>query len=495
MHYCSYHPVQPASYECANCYRQQCDACVDEQQRCFLCTRPTEHLGASHRVEPFWRRLQAGFRYPLNPQSLTLIIGVAVVTAVLVFLPSLAILTWVISLVTSGFIMKYSFRCLEDTARGQMSAPDVNEAYQGGIGLLFQLLLMLIVLAVAVAGIGHVFGPGWAAAAGFFCIVGLPAMLISFALSESLIAAVNPLNTFRLMTRIGLPYGLLLGLILVMMGSVSVINQFIGTHFAVLSTLLQSAASNYYLIVVFHIMGYVIFQYQDKLGFTAHEDDGEVHGQRTERQLRDARLAVYLKEGRYDQVYRLLDDIIAREPDDKHAHAHYFEMVHQLRDARQMDRLATRYLKYAQRQGYGERLYDIFRQIREVAPQCLPDDAELRLLLAREAEARGEYVTAVALINGMHKQYPGSGQLVEAFELMAQALSRLPDREREATLCRQLAQKLAQRKPLEKTQPATKTESAKIAPERPTTVEPLLADEDLSIEASSRDRWQPIEFD
>lgn len=490
MHYCSYHPLIAASHQCESCYRQQCASCVDDDGHCFVCGQLTQELGMEHRVEPFWRRLQAAFRYPLNGQAASLILGISAVTGALSYLPSLSLVTWIISLIASGIIMKYSFKCLENTAAGRMEAPDISEAYQGGVGLLIQLLLMVIALAGMVYGVAYLFGPKLAALTAFFFIIGLPAMLISFALTENLLAAINPINTFQLMTRIGLPYGLLLALIMVMAGSVSVIHQIIGDRFFLISTILQSAASNYYMVVVFHIMGYVIFQYQDKLGFSAQGSQGDDRRQRTEEDNLSARVGVFLKEGHYDKVYRLFDEALRRTPDNKRFNAQYFELLYQLKDRAQMSRFATRYLQYAQRQGHAERLCDVYRQIREVAPDCIPQDPDLRVQLAKEGLARSEYGIVVRLINGLHKQHPGYAGLKEAFELMASALDQLPNRQQDAVQCRKLAARLAIRQPEAKpaTQPPPRS---RFLPQEP---EPQPSPASEPGESLEDERWKPIEF-
>jgi hypothetical protein len=127
----------------------------------------------------------------------------------------------------------------------------------------------------------------------------------------------NPLGTVRLMATIGLAYGLLLALIMIMMGSVGVINEFIGTDFSMATNILQSIVSNYYMIVVFHLMGYMIFQYQDKLGFSATESDGEAAELRPERDRLAALIDVNIKEGNYEEVLAQLITAIKDFPNDR----------------------------------------------------------------------------------------------------------------------------------------------------------------------------------
>lgn len=443
MEYCVYHPLTGATYACPGCEQGLCDSCVDNDEHCLLCGQPTESLGAGHQIEPFWRRLQAAFRYPLTQSTVALIIVISVVSALLSILPMIA--SVILYLVTTGVIMKYAFLALEQTATGKMTPPDITEAYQGGIGLLVQLVLMLVVLVGSVIGVGYLVSPQIAAFLAFFYLFGLPAMLISYGLNQNWLAAINPVSTFRLIAAIGLPYGILIGLLMVMTGSVTVLHQLIGEDWLVVSYILQSMASNYYLIVIFHLMGYVIFQYQGKLGFTAREDDGNDDRRRTDEALAVSRIDVFLKAGRYDKAYRQFEEAIHRFHGNKSFRPQYFECVYQLGDVPQMAAIATPYLCYLLAQGQEARLMPVFNQVRSLVPDFVPDDARLRHTLARAANEQGNPRLAIQLINGMQRSHPNYEELPEAFRLMADLLARQPGREAQARQCRDLAEKLALR--------------------------------------------------
>ena len=444
MDYCAYHPLQASTYECDHCGEGRCDRCVDNDTHCLVCGRPTESLGARNNVEPFWRRLQAAFRYPFNTGTVSLIVVVSVMSGILTILSS-PLLILALYLVSTGAIMKYSFRALEDTAQGRMLAPDIAEAYQGGIGLLFQLVLMVLALGGIVFAAGYFIGGTAATLLAFFFTIGLPAMLISFGLNHDLIISINPINTFRLMTAIGLPYGLLLALIMVMMGSVTVLHQFIGDDWLVVSYILQSMASNYYLIVIFHIMGYMIFQYQGQLGFHAREDHGDGPVQRSDEDLLSARIDIALKRGDYQNAYTLFNQALRQYPDNKKFHTQYFDCAHQLEDTAELPKAATAYLRYAQTHGQQARLLTVFNQVRTLLANYIPNDPDLRLALAQDAAEQGDSKTAMQLLNGLHKRHPDYPKLPDAFHLLADLLEEQPGREVQAKQCRQLAGKLSER--------------------------------------------------
>lgn len=457
MSYCTYHPLAPATFSCAFCHTQSCDSCVDEGERntepvCFACNRTVDFLGAVNQATPFWRRLEESFRYPLKPHSLILIITVSLLGSLLTYAP-LGILWY---LMLSGAFLKYSFSCLEQTARGLLVPPDISEAYSGGMALLGNLLIMLLVAGFAVFGAYRYLGPQIAGLLTFLIIVALPAIIIMYGMTESLVEALNPLNLLRLITAVGLPYGLLLAFILIMSASVGVVSQLIGYEYSLLSNALQSIVSNYYTVVMFHIMGYMIFQYQGELGFTAGEDFGEAKPPRPARDRLAAKISIKLKEGDYNEVVALFASALKKFPGDKEFNRQNFEFFYAT--GRGLESAASRYLGYLIRSGQEHQLVLIYKRVRQLQPNFRPDTAATRHQLAIACKESGDSLSAAKLLNGLHREFPKYARLVEAYELMANALDDVPHQGEAAKKCRELVQRLAERS----APPATPTQRKSI---------------------------------
>ncbi len=460
MDFCKYHPITPATYHCNFCQAFHCDCCTDEgdsghDDKCFTCNRTTEALGATNIVTPYWRRLQESFRYPLDKNCITLIIGSALLTAFAEVLPLLFMVLLVVAI--TGAFLKYCFACLESTAGGNLKPPDITEAYSGGIAIIGGLLAIIVVMSGVVFFAFRFLGPQMAGLVGFLILLCLPAIIIIYGMSDSLLEAMNPVNVIKLVTSIGLPYGLILAFIMIMSASVGVIIQLIGTNFSFLSSILQSIVTDYYMIVTFHIMGYMIFQYQGKLGFTAREDFGEEIIPRPPRDKLAVRIDIALKEGDYNQVITLFDEALKTFPSDKEFQKQYFEFLFATRRVKAIDKAASRYLKFLIRSRQEHQLRIIYKRVLQLNPKYLPDTAELRHRLAQACHESGDPTSAVKLINGLHKAFPKYPNLADAFELMADALEDLPNQKEQADKCRELAKRLAALKPA----PAPKAISAK----------------------------------
>jgi len=467
MDYCKYHPLAPATHHCSYCLTDRCDRCTDEgdsghDQNCFSCQRPMEALGAVNNVTPYWRRLQESFRYPLNSNAIALIIGVSVFSTIGTFFPFP--FGVVILLGMTGILLKYCFTCMESTAHGLLVAPDIREAYNGGIAIVGALLFILFVVSSAIGGAYVYLGPQIAGLITLLLVLCLPAVVIIYGMTDNLFEALNPINILDFVRNTGLAYGLLLAFIMIMSSSVGVISVLIGGEFTFFSTILESIVTNYYMIVTFHIMGYMIFQYQGSLGFAARENRGEGNAPRSPRDRLVVNIDVALKDGEYNKVVTLFDSALKTFPNDKEFNKLYFEFLFATRRLQVIDQAASRYLAYLIKSRQEHQLTLIYKRVLQLNPKYMPDTPKLRFELGRVCHETGDPKSTVRLINGLHKQFPDYPKLADAFELMAAALEDIPHQQAQAQQCKALAQRLAERQEqLERTKAAATQKAQPVA--------------------------------
>lgn len=453
MSYCKYHPLTPATFRCEDCEIQTCDRCGNEGRhgedlRCFLCDAEMTCLGAANQAEPFWRRFDRAFRYPLAASPLTLILVLSLLTSVLSFIP----FAFLLYLAATGALIKYSFSCLQNTAQGRMTAPDITEAYGDGLALILRLLAIIIAITAAIVAINKFLGAGIAGLAGAVAIAALPAIIIIFAMTDSILEAINPARVFHLIGAIGLPYGLLLAIIMIMAGSVEFIGHLIGSDFSVITLTLNAIVSNYYTIVVFHIMGYMLFQFQAELGYTARAEGDEGPTPRDDREWVLAKTGVLIKEGEYAAAAQVFDAALKSMPNSEAVNTQYFEFLlatHDRRDAKSNQRLAafaSPYLQFlADNSPLKHKLGVSYQRVIRALPDYRPETARLRLLLAEACHKGGNPRSALRLLNGLHNDFPDFEDLVPAYQLMAEILDNQPGMAAQAEKCRLLIRKLAQR--------------------------------------------------
>lgn len=443
MDYCKYHPLKPATFICEQCRIHTCDRCNEdhpyEDPRCLLCEAPLGSLGAVNYATPFWRRLEESFRYPLITHARAVIIAVAILTPLVSYLPFG--LLW--SLLITGAFMKYCFVCLEDTSQGRMEPPDITSAYGEGLKLIGQLLVIFIGIGVVVYGAYRSFGPGTAGFVATLSVLALPAILILFGLTDHLLSALNPLKIISLISAIGLPYALLLAFILIMMASVGILSEVVG-RMPMLANVLESMVSSYYTIVIFHIMGYMIFQYQGKLGYTAREQMEGGNKVRPEREQTAINIDVNLKEGNYEVVLKLLNQAVKQFPGDDHFRKQRMEFLLATENVEGLDRYGAHYLEYLADSNQEYELRNVYKRITRLKQDFIPESPRTRHRLAQACLDHGDFRSAIKLIKGLHKKYPDYADLSQAFRVMLEALEQLPNTEVQAEQCRALIRRLEQ---------------------------------------------------
>ncbi len=498
MAHCKYHPLEAATWECKHCTVRYCDRCVGDTDRhgnvlCQLCERTLDSLGTGGIAEPFWRRLEEAFRYPVNGNALPIIIGVAVINSLLIAFPIMWLFTLLIYLALTGALIKYAFRCLERTAAGEMRAPTVGDAYEGGLGLLFQLIGMMILLGITLGLIANYIGPAFAGVIATLFMICLPAMLIHFAHSENMIEALNPLQAIGLIAKIGLPYGLLIAFIMIMMGSVSVINELIGTRWSILSLMLQSIVSNYYTIVVFHIMGYMLYQYQDKLGYSVRADN--IEDTRDESARLAAKSDVFLKEGNYEKVVDIFTEGVKKYPNDKKLSYQFFQFSLAVKRKALIKLSANHYLTTLVNNQELDKLNLAYANATQVCANLIPENPEVRLQLAKTFCAKGKPKIAAMLLKGLNKSNPKFPNMSAVFLTMADALQDM-DMQAQAEKYRAQGKKLARvnTPKQEKVQPSDPFAAKDIA--TPFTPEAATENQAAPAEATAEDPKElpPIEF-
>ena len=427
MKYCKYHPTEAATWYCTHCDCQVCDTCTQESERgddryCCKCGATLESLGSAYTAEPFWERLSETFRYPLTVPVMTLIIILSAISGVLFFMP---IVGAVAGLISAGILTKYSFQCLEETASGNMSPPGLSEAFSGGIIIIFKMIGLIILITAGGVGSYHYLGAGITGLLGAFVVLSIPAFLINFALTDRVLASFAPQNILRIVGAVGLPYGILIGLLLLMSSSVGLLSYMVFSGFEWASMILQSVISNFYMVVIFHLLGYVVFQYQEKLGFYARAQTGDAPVYRSEVERSRAKISVLVKEGDYEAVNRLYQKTLDRNGQDMSLNDEYFEFLMATGNKESLLEFADEYMSYKLHKGQQVQLKRIYNQVRSVITDFKPTGSEVRFTLAKDYASFGGYPAVVRLINGMHQECSDNQLLVDAYTLLREALEAL----------------------------------------------------------------------
>ncbi|MGD9112113.1 MAG: hypothetical protein PVI77_07165 [Desulfobacterales bacterium] len=258
---------------------------MNEKNRfiCPQCKIEVQWLGAEHLIEPFWNRLPKFFSYPISIQ--TLIVITALSLSSLIFTGP-GLFNLLIGYLIWGLLIKYSYEALKATAQGNLKPPRINaQTISEDFHQVFKQLVLFFLIGFVFAWLSPRLG---IFASGVFLIVvvlSVPAMIILLVTTNSLMHALNPLIFTRLIIRIGWGYVLMFFFLALLGGAPAYLSSFIGDFMPVgLHQFLFAFAQNFYTVISYHLMGYVILQYHQQIGYQVGPEYFE-HDSQTDRAM------------------------------------------------------------------------------------------------------------------------------------------------------------------------------------------------------------------
>ncbi|MEA1080470.1 hypothetical protein [Marinobacter qingdaonensis] len=454
---CHYHPGDPAKWHCGECQMHYCSRCMpdaDTRQRrglCPQCSKAMRYLGAATEVVPFWHRVGAFFRYPFHTDPL---IVIAICTLVPILAPAnlIGILIW---LVLALALFKYTYAVINHTAEGHLKPPAVSVAFTGtGFDIVALQFLVFVLMGGLVFTAGMIGGPLLMMLALAFVVLALPASIMVLAMERSVGAAVNPMNLAMLISRIGAPYFLLYGYLILLTLASGAAQDFAMTHFPLwVSQPLAGFLNSTFTLILFHMLGYLLFQYQEELGFASDlqdRSDGQDNHQRDRSARFDADLDMNLKDGNYDRVQSMLKEALKRDRDNGQRIGQLYQLLTARNDVPELYRYHPRLLTWLADHNDGDGMAALLHSLQNAEPQFRLDDPELAVRCARTLYHRGHFKLALRLLQDFHKRFPDSKQLAQAYLLVAQTLANGLNQWEKATAFLTFIQKRCQQDPLHK---------------------------------------------
>lgn len=294
---CSVHPTADASWECGKCGSYFCSECILKREKnnfskekiylCPKCIVPALSTGHSAGVEPFWTKMHRFFLYPLSAVPLILILCVSVSQFIAAYIP---FGSFFLKILLAGMMVKYSFDVLQQTALGDTKPPAFRfDDLAADMRPLFLQTMLYILLFVA-AGFAMTKGPFLFFLVSGVSMLAFPAMIILIAATGSLLKAINPIFFGGLILKIGGGYFIMLLFLSILLGAPAFISfklRGIVPDWTV--AFFETFSGCYYMVVMYHLMGYVMLQYSREIGYDVdHEKMEQMTAAKTRKQIEAA---------------------------------------------------------------------------------------------------------------------------------------------------------------------------------------------------------------
>jgi tetratricopeptide (TPR) repeat protein len=375
-----------------------------------------EYARSTDAIQPFWQRLPETF----------VTAGMVVASIVPGIIGLLA------GFVVLSSLFKMCFEVLNATARGRMEPPESTLGRFGG-SIFWSQLGLWIVLGLLVT---HAFktAPLFLALLVSAAVVfSIPAMTIVLAFDKSLFSALNPAIFLGMIGRIGKPYALLcllLALLLLSLNLGSKLAAFIFGTF--LGSLLVSALNVYFMLVMFHLMGYVVYQYHEELGLEVDEEGvgGGTLGEQAHPALAEAR--ELLHEGNDDAARQLLAAAIADRGAGIDIHLLYHDTLDRAEDRAEHLRHTHVLTALLLNQDRDDEAFFRVKMALELDPAFQLTDGDSATRLAGKSLNKGDHRTAFRLLKDFARRFPGHSDIPENYLTMAKILSEREGKDKQA---------------------------------------------------------------
>lgn len=377
-------------------------------------------------VPPFWQRMPSFFLYPLTLVPLLMVLGLSL--ALLLFTSIGPVIGFIGVLLLGAVFIRFAFAVLEQTALGRLHPAEqrlFDRRDQEGLPLMVLGLLGVVIVSTALSAAGgrfvyFVVASGWSLA--------LPAAVMILAMSGSLQRALDPSNLLFVVRRIGMPYFGLCGLLFIIPGGIKEILPLLaGLQPVQLFVALACAVTLYFALLLFHLMGYVLYQYHEALdlevevGFEARRDRrGQVQA------VEDAAaepIGRLLAEGRLEEALKLADSARLQAPERFAFQLRYLKLLLLAGKVPQGLQFAAPLISSLLQQGRGDDALELFQACRSAEPAFATLGVNDVVPLAEAAWKRRLPDLALGLIRSFATGHPQHEHAPASYFLAARILS------------------------------------------------------------------------
>lgn len=378
-------------------------------------------------LPPLRERWPQALGYPLQAAALTTIVAIAV-AHLIQFVPALGS---ILDLLVWASFFQYAFEVLRWSANGRAAAPEIALTVSAGVGRYAVALAILISALIMLTD--YLFGRGAAFVVGALLMSAMPAMMMILALEEGLARALNPLFWLMIAARIGRPYLILAGLFIGALFVQSIVAQLLAPVVpAIVAVPLVYFVVGYLMIANFHLIGNVIHEHRDTLGYSGHlELHEEVpHTDKSRAILDSARARA--ADGDVRGAVALLREELAAHADLLPVHDEYRHWLRQDGDKSELAAHGKKYIPVLLAQNQDRRAIDVARECQMIDPAFALDQAEDVTRLAQAAADAGQTQIALSLLAGFHKRFRNHPDIGRNYLLAARLWAERMNKEMQA---------------------------------------------------------------
>lgn len=457
---CDYHPTRTAHWYCPKCDANLCPDCVVAREKgdhfkgellyfCPKCNLSVEWCGVENIIDPFWKHLPKIFAYPFSSlHPIALIISLSILISLFMG-PGLfnLLIRGVIFLI----VLKYSFETLKSTASGDLRPPKINsKTLSDDIDLVVKQYVLYYVIFMVAGWIYVSVSPFLSATFRLVALFFAPSMVILLVTTNRLFHALNPLLFFSITYRIGWGYVVMYLFLLLLGGAPSVAAHFIFKLLPQsLHAFLISMATSYYTIISYHLMGYVILQYHEDIGYKIEPEDFKEQASDNTESVQTDSGAIILKEinpliqeGKYDDAIAVIKQRTSTSGiENIELSERYYSLLKMTNQKLKMSDYGISHLDLVIKANQKMEAFDIYSECKKIDSRFLPTAISL-FKIGNWLNETGKFKEAVRVFNRLIKAYPDNSLVPKSYFRAAQIFNdRMMNPEKAAKILKVLIKK------------------------------------------------------
>jgi hypothetical protein len=386
----------------------------------------------STQITPFWHRLRAISKYPLRGAALWTLLALTAARGLTMVLP-LGITVFIFNFLLWAAVYAYAVAILRSTANGHLDPPEVAMEGQADGRKQLWLQVVFVILMLVGAAVGAMLGGQVGAILAFALLaLAMPAATLSLAIDDNFWHALDPSTWWAIASRLGWPYlamSMLSGVILISQANAQDMLHSVLPE--VLALWAGYFVATYAVFMYFHLLGYVIYQYHEDLGYQIDRPIAR----------RDANADP--DQGLLDEAAEMVlngdaagaEDMIGRHlrarGGSAAVHGQYRKLLRLRGDVEASTRHGREYLSVLMAQGNEKGALELARDCLAQDPDFTLAQPEFVAPLARRAEATAQPRVAVQLLSGFGERHFGHADVAPNALMVAKLLAeRLGDEAR-----------------------------------------------------------------
>jgi len=333
------------------------------------------------------------FLFPFKKSALTVMLIYAIVVSLLPDGKIGSILFILLLFPLAEFL----FELMEQVANGEEVSSDNSKLFSTeNKGMFLKLLLTFIFITVllqkTIEIIGGVIGYPFAA----FFIFGIPASLVILTIEKNIFAMVNPSKIIFIIKQFGGAY-----LLVYLVAIASVFVSFKLGYQASQEDWLAGAVFNmfsiYLIVVLFSMMGYLVFQHHHELNYKVRLL--HVDSLKGSSQDRMSEVDIFIQEGRFEDAQKFLLSRIAENPKDYKSNEKLILLYAVQGNQPHMNKIAEQYFSVLLKANKITHAADLFYKLSRKSIDYFPKSPEVALILAEQMSNLKQYQVALQLLD------------------------------------------------------------------------------------------------